>query len=74
MEYDIEECAICLEDISNSGTTTLNCGHVIHTQCLMLHVNYKITKNINDIDSFTYDDIHLHNYVSHGRIKAQMAV
>ena len=50
MENDIEECSICLEDISNNEITRLNCGHVIHTECLMLHVNYKITKNIDEIN------------------------
>lgn len=33
-----------------------------------------LNQNISDIDSFTMEDIALNNYVSHGPIKAEMAV
>ena len=45
-----EECSICLEDVKNGNISTLHCGHVLHTECLMLHVNYKLSNsNISNV-------------------------
>lgn len=47
--FESEECAICLEDIVSNSMTILNCGHVLHTDCLLLYANHRIRNTYTSI-------------------------
>lgn len=47
--FESEECAICLEDIISNSMTILNCGHVLHTDCLLLYANHRIRNTYTNI-------------------------
>ena len=40
--FTSDECSICLEDIISSSMTILDCGHVLHTDCLLMYANHRI--------------------------------
>ena len=47
--FESEECAICLEDIVSDSMTILDCGHVLHTDCLLLYANHRIRNTYTSI-------------------------
>lgn len=36
-KLQLRECAICLEDFHNHKVTILECGHIFHTNCLLIN-------------------------------------
>lgn len=47
--FEIIECPICLEYISNNNYTILHCEHVIHTEC---YFNYLFTNFKNNTEDY----------------------
>ena len=47
--FESEECSICLEDIVSDSITILDCGHVLHTDCLLLYANHRIRNTYTSI-------------------------
>ena len=76
-----DECAVCMESISEQNETPLECGHWIHKQCLINankhncpmcrqqmyqnEIEYIFGVNQNVQNNFNFDNIEMYNNLEH---------